>query len=89
MAEAVYLLCAITSVICAFLFMRSYRTSRMPLILWTGICFAGFAVNNVMLFVDLALFPVTINLVTPRLAVGLVSVVALLYGMIASETARG
>lgn len=59
MAEAVYLLCAVTSLVCAGLLVRSYRRSRMKLILWTSLCFMGLAVNNVLLFVDLAIIPKT------------------------------
>ena len=48
MAEAVYLLCAVTSLVCAGLLVRSYRRSRMKLILWTSLCFMGLAINNVL-----------------------------------------
>ncbi len=87
MAEAVYLLCALTSLACAFLFLRSYGRSRLQLIFWTGLCFAGLALNNVLLFVDLVVFPVAPSLSVARNAVGLLAVALLLYGMISSEAA--
>lgn len=53
MAETVYLLCALTSVICAALLIRSWLRSRARLLLWSSLCFVGLAINNVLLFVDL------------------------------------
>lgn len=57
MAEIIYLLCASTSVLCAFLLLRSYRNTRARLLLWAALCFAGLAINNVLLFVDLVVVP--------------------------------
>lgn len=55
MAEAVYLLCALTSVACAVLLLRGYFQTRTRLLMWSGGCFVGLALNNVLLFVDLVL----------------------------------
>ena len=55
MAEIVYALCAITSILCAVLLLRSYGRTHSRLLLWSGLCFAGLALNNVLLFVDLAI----------------------------------
>ncbi len=57
MAEAVYLMCALTSLGCAILLLRSYRQSHTPLLLWSGLCFVGLTLNNVILFVDLLVIP--------------------------------
>jgi hypothetical protein len=57
MAKAVYLLCALTSVLCAALLIRSWFRSRVRLLLWSSFCFAGLAANNVLLFVDLVIVP--------------------------------
>lgn len=84
MAETVYALCAATSLACAILLLRSYRRSRMKLILWTSLCFVGMAVNNVLLFVDLAVAP-EIDLSLWRNATALASVSLLLYGLIGSD----
>ena len=54
MAEIVYALCGLTSVMCAFLLLRSYGRTRSRLLLWSGICFIGLGLNNVLLFMDLA-----------------------------------
>ena len=53
MAEIVYALCALTSVVCAVLLLRSYSRGRARLLLWSGLCFIGLALNNVLLFMDL------------------------------------
>jgi hypothetical protein len=57
MAELVYVLCALTSVLCAGLLLRSYLANRTRLLLWSTLCFVGLALNNIFLFVDLVLVP--------------------------------
>lgn len=57
MAEAVYLLCAITSIACTFVLVRGYRGSGARFLLWCAACFALLAVNNGLLFVDKVVFP--------------------------------
>ncbi|ABS24304.1 DUF5985 family protein [Anaeromyxobacter sp. Fw109-5] len=57
MAEAVYLLCALTSIACAALLVRSYLATRVRLTLWSALCFVGLALNNVMLYVDHIVVP--------------------------------
>jgi hypothetical protein len=84
MAEAVYLLCAVTSVVCAALLWSGYRRSRTRLLLWSAIGFAGFAVNNLLVVVDLVLVP-EVDLALARSAVAVASMVALLHGLIARE----
>jgi hydrogenase/urease accessory protein HupE len=87
MAEVVYVLCALTSVACAFLLVSSYRKNRTRLLLWSSLCFVGLAINNALLFVDLVAVP-SIDLSIVRACTGLVSVVALLVGLIWSERVR-
>lgn len=57
MPELVYVLCALTSVLCAGLLLRSYRANRSRLLLWSTLCFVGLAINNILLFVDIVLVP--------------------------------
>ena len=57
MAEAVYVLCALTSIVCAVMLVMAYRRSRSRLLLWSSLCFVGLAANNVLLLVDLILVP--------------------------------
>ena len=82
MAEAVYILCALTSAACAVLLLRGYRRSGMRLLLWSGLCFVALAVSNVVLFVDLVIVPEDIDLSLIRSGLGLLGVVTLLYGLI-------
>jgi drug/metabolite transporter (DMT)-like permease len=84
MAEAVYLLCALTSLACAGLLLRSYTRSRMKLILWTSLCFIGLAVSNILLVIDLAIVTST-DLRSLRNIAALGGVGVLLYGMVTSE----
>lgn len=53
----IYALCAITSLLCAFLLLRGYRRNRTKLLFWSSICFAALAVDNIVLAIDLAVFP--------------------------------
>jgi hypothetical protein len=57
MAEIVYILCALTSSLCAVLLVRRYRTSGTKLLLWTSLSFIGLALNNGILLVDTILLP--------------------------------
>ena len=81
MALAVYVLCALTSVACAALLFRSYLRGRAPLLLWSSLCFAGLAVNNVILFVDKVVVT-DVDLSMLRAASGLVAVLLLVYGLV-------
>ena len=87
MAEVVYLLCALTSITCAALLVRSYRRTRTSLLLWSSICFVGLAVNNALLFVDLVVVP-TVDLSLVRALSGLLAVTALLVGLVWSGGKR-
>lgn len=81
MALVVYLLCALTSLAVAVLLFRGYRQSRARLLLWSGLCFAGFFLNNVLLVVDLRIGP-TIDLSVWRTLPAAVGLGLLLYGLI-------
>lgn len=82
MAEAVYMLCALTSVACAVLLLRAWSHSRLRLLLWSALCFVGFAVNNILLFVDLVVLPTSIDLSVWRGVTLAGSVSVLLFGLI-------
>lgn len=81
MAEAVYILCALTSLLCAVLLLRAWRRSRLRLLLWSALCFAGLAVNNGVLLLDLVILP-DVDFAVWRGATALVSVSVLLFGLI-------
>jgi hypothetical protein len=80
-AEAVYLLCAATSIACAVLLFRGYRANKTRLLFWASLCFLGLAINNVMLFVDLIIL-VEMDLFWWRTVPALGGMALLLYGLI-------
>lgn len=80
----IYALCALTSGTCALLLLRSYFASRYRLLLWAGICFLGVTLNNLLVIADKLVFP-GMDLLTLRLAVALVAVLFLVYGLIFDE----
>ena len=82
MPELVYFLCALASLICAALLSRKYKQTRVRLLFWSSACFACFAINNILLFVDLVLLPNAIDLSTLRNSTNLLGLLLLLYGMI-------
>jgi Family of unknown function (DUF5985) len=79
---AVYLLCMATSLLCLILLARSYARSRMRLLLWSALCFVFLAINNLLLFVDVVVFPVEVDLLPYRQLSSLLGVGVLLYGFI-------
>ena len=81
MAEAVYILCALTSVACALLLLRAWRRTRVKLLLYSGLCFCILTLNNVMLFVDLVLVPAQ-DLSLARTCASLLAGGVLLFGLI-------
>lgn len=62
MAEAIYFLCALTSLLCAVLLTRSWWLSKSRLSLCSAICFVGLMLNNVMLIVDKVITGPTVDL---------------------------
>jgi hypothetical protein len=83
MASAVYLLCALTAIVCASLLMQAYfARGRYRLLLWSGLCFVGLALNNLLLVVDKLVLPPSIDLSLARTAVALIAMAVLLYGLV-------
>lgn len=80
-AEAVYVLCMLTSLFCAVLLLRSYRAQRSPLLLWSTVCFAGLAAGNALLVVDLIVLP-SIDLRLLRATISFGSLFALLGALV-------
>jgi hypothetical protein len=81
MATVVYTLCALTSLACALLLLRAYRQSRARLLLWSGLCFVGLSLNNILLYVDKSIVPEQ-DLSGWRSLPALIGVMLLLYGLI-------
>lgn len=57
MAAAVFVLCALASIGCAWLLWRGWTSSRAPLLLWAAASFGFFALNNLMLVIDEVVVP--------------------------------
>lgn len=80
-AALVYALCFVTSCACAWLLWRSYARTRARLLLWSGFCFALLAGNNLLLVLDLVVFP-DVDMRIARLVLALAAVSILLFGFI-------
>ena len=81
MAEAIYLLCALTSLGAAVLLFRQYQARRTPLLLWSCVGFLGLAVNNALVFIDFTLLT-GVDLSVLRTLAGAAAMLALVYGLI-------
>lgn len=81
LATAIYVLCALTSMICAALLLRGYSQSRVRLLFWSGLCFAGLALNNILLILDVAVLP-DVDMELWRTLPALAGVALLVYGLI-------
>lgn len=81
MAIIVYALCALTSLACTVLLLRGYQRSGARLLLWSGLCFVGLFLNNVMLIVDVHVVP-DVDLSIWRSLPVLAGLVLLIYGFV-------
>ncbi len=81
MAEWIYSLCAVTSLLCALLLLRAYLKRRYRLLLWSALCFSGLALNNVLLVIDKLLVP-EVDLSILRTSVALAAMAVLIIGLI-------
>jgi hypothetical protein len=77
----VYILCALTSSVCAALLLNSCRRTGLRLLLWSGACFVCLAAGNIILFIDLIILP-QIDLLLCRNIVVLWGLLLLLFGLI-------
>jgi hypothetical protein len=75
------LLAALTSFACMALLFRAYAANGVRLLLWSALCFVCLTANNVLLFVDLVVFP-DIDLRVLRLVAAFSGILFLLYGLI-------
>jgi hypothetical protein len=81
MAQIIYLLCAVAAFICAVLLIRAYLRSQYKLLLWSGLCFAGLTLNNLILVLDKVVM-VGADLSIWRTSVAVLAMAVLLYGLI-------
>ena len=78
----VYLLCLLTSAACAWLLGRSYRRNGTRLLLWSSVCFGFLAANNLVLVLDLVVWPNDLDLRLLRLVLALAAVSSLIWGFV-------
>lgn len=81
MAAIIYGLCALTAAVCTYLLLQAYWRGKYRLLLWSGICFGGLTLNNLVLVLDKLVFP-QIDLSVWRTSVALLAMAVLLYGLI-------
>jgi hypothetical protein len=81
MAGLIYTLCAVSALACAYLLLHTYWRSSYRLLLWSGICFVGLSMNNLLLVIDKLVVPNT-DLSLGRSALALAAMAILLYGII-------
>lgn len=77
----VYLLCFLTSLICAILLGRTFVRTRARMLLWSALCFSLLALVNLLVLADLLIF-LGSDLRPARLWLSLAAVSVLLFGFI-------
>lgn len=80
-ARIIYVLCALTSLTCAVLLLRSYARTRLRLLLWSGFCFVFLCLNNILLYIDIEVLP-TVDLSAIRAVPVVIALALLLYGLV-------
>jgi hypothetical protein len=81
MADVAYILCALTSIGCATLLLRGYKQSGSRLLFWSGLCFVGLALNNVLLIIDIRVLP-NVDLSNIRSLPALAGLLLMIFGLI-------
>ncbi len=83
-ADAVNLLCTLTSLACTVLLARGYSRSRVPLLLWSAVCFGCFTLNNILLLIDIDtyVFPNVSSLAPIRAIPSAIGVIILCYALV-------
>lgn len=81
MTRVIFFLCFATSALCAWLLLKGFKRTRFRLLFWSGLCFCCMAVNNLVLILDVHVFP-TRDLLAWRLIPALVGVAVLLFGLV-------
>jgi hypothetical protein len=82
MAATIYSLCALAAATCAYLLLQAYGRGGYRLLLWSGLCFIGLTLNNILLVVDKIVLPTEVDLAVPRTLTSLLAMMILLYGLI-------
>ena len=81
MAQFVYILGTLITLLCAFLLLRAYLRVRLRLLLWSSVCFAGLTIANALVYVDLIVVPER-DLYVWRLGVAALAMAVLVFGLV-------
>jgi hypothetical protein len=81
-AETVYILCALTGLVCTGLLARAYRRARSRLLLWAAVCFACLTINSVLVVIDLIVLPTQVDLRLSRQLAAIVGLLLMLWALI-------
>jgi len=81
MADLAYILCTLTSIVCAALLFRGWKQSGSRLLFWSALCFVGLALNNILLIVDVRMLP-DVDLSSVRSLPALAGLALLIFGLI-------
>lgn len=81
MATALYIATCLTTLLCAILLLRAFASVRTKLLLWSGLCFVGLTISNLLVVADIVLFP-KIDLFSYRLLSAAIAMALLLYGLV-------
>jgi hypothetical protein len=73
---------ALVAALCATMLLRAYFKVRKRLLLWSGLCFVGLTVSNVLVIVDLQILPTSLDLYPHRLAIGAIAMLVLVFGLV-------
>lgn len=79
---ALLLLAVLASLSCTVLLFRGYARTATRLLFWSALCFVFLTLNNVLLFTDIVIFPVDLDLRIYRLLAALAAIVCLLYAFV-------
>jgi hypothetical protein len=77
----IYSLCALTALACAVLLLQAYGRGGYRLLLWSGLCFVGLTINNLLLVLDKVVFTQA-DLSVWRTSTALLALSVLLYGLV-------
>jgi hypothetical protein len=79
---SVFVLCLLTSAVCAWLLFRQNRRTPSGLLFWSALCFLGLTANNFLVVMDLVIFAEDISLILWRHAASLAAIGVLIYGFV-------
>jgi hypothetical protein len=79
--SAVYILCFLTCGLCTGMLLRAWMRTQTRLLLWVAISLAFLALNNLLVIIDLMVFP-GVDLQLLRSLAALAAGISLLAGLI-------